>query len=404
MQLKKRKIVSDVLLNFISALLPIIILQFIVYPIVARNTSNDEYGLMITIYSLLCMVAFSLGNVTNNIRLITQNKYEQSKFQGDFNVLLIVFSVVDIAIISFGTIFYEGAMDFVSIIMIVVSSILLLLDEYLEVYFRINLNFRKVLYNRFSLTIGYIVGTTLFIITKHWEFIYIGGQLASFLFLATNTPLLKEPLKTTAFFKETLKDCSALIGASLLSNAMNYADKLLLYPLIGGVGVAIYYAASLLGKMISMAISPVTSVVLSYISQYDSIKNHAVLKLLKYGVLICGVGYIATLIVTKPILIFLYPDWVNEAMEIVPVITLATIISAMCGLLNPFVLKFCKTSWQIVINTMSTIIYIVAALALISPFGLIGFCWGTVMGCASKLIIMLLVYFYVNRENTDEQI
>lgn len=402
MQIEKKKVVGDVALNFISALVPIIILQFAVYPLVAQKASDDQYGLMITIYSLLRMIAFSLGNVANNVRLINQSNYKENNIVGDFNFLLIIFCLIDIVLMSIGTIFYEMEFNIISLLLILSTSVFLLLDEYLEVAFRLNLNYKNILMNRCCLAVGYVVGLGLFYVTLRWEWIYLGGQLGSLIFLLKNTNLLKESFGKTKLFKKVSFDCGSLLCASLLGNAMNYADKLLLYPLLGGTGVAIYYAATLLGKMVSIAISPITGVVLSYLSHFSSIKNKTIFKILQAGVIVCAVGYVGTIIVTKPVLMLLYPQWVGDAMKLVPITTLATVVAAMCSLINPFTLKFCKTSWQLVINAVSTVVYIAATLLLIKGFGIIGFCWGTVIGCIAKFIIMMAIYFVVNKENKSE--
>ena len=81
----KKKIVLDMFLNIIAATVPVAVLQLVVYPVTAKNIGGNEYGLMLTIYSVWIMISNSLGNVLNNIRLLYDKDYKDDK--GDFNIL-----------------------------------------------------------------------------------------------------------------------------------------------------------------------------------------------------------------------------------------------------------------------------------------------------------------------------
>ena len=59
---------------------------------------------------------------------------------------------------------------------------------------------------------------------------------------------------------------------------------------------------------------------------------------------------------------------------------------------QPFVLKFCDMKWEIIIMGAPHATYFVSALILWNYMGLMGFCLGTVIGAAVKLLIMLIVY------------
>lgn len=397
MKLRSGKVTGDVLLNFLAALIPIIVLQLIIYPRVAAGVDADKYGLMITIYSFMSMISLSLGNVVNNIRLINLKEYENNKIVGDYNFIILFFVIVNAAIIIVGTIYYEPQIDILSIILILLASTFLLLDEYLEVAFRIELNYKRILENRMCLTIGYLIGFILFFMTSRWEYIFLFGQIGSFVFIISHTLLLREPFVKTKLFKKVSRDIIFLLGASIVGNAMSYADKLLLYPLLGGRQVAIYYTAAIIGKMVSMAITPITGVMLSYISHKNYVSKEIFHRVIFIGVLVSVIGYIVCIVITKPILMILYPQWMEVAMKYVPLTTLAVVISAFCSLINPFVMKFCNMYWQTVISLISTGMYLASSIVLLHFFGLMGFCCGTVLGYMVKLGISIFVYYKHNK-------
>lgn len=61
--------------------------------------------------------------------------------------------------------------------------------------------------------------------------------------------------------------------SNVLARAINYADKILLYPLLGGTMVSVYYAATVFSKVVSLAITPINSVALSYLSKINKKTN-----------------------------------------------------------------------------------------------------------------------------------
>lgn len=75
--MKNKKFLVDSLLNIISAALPLLILQLVSYPLIAKALGGEEYGLIITLISVFTVVSFPLGNVLNNIRLLKDNEYKE---------------------------------------------------------------------------------------------------------------------------------------------------------------------------------------------------------------------------------------------------------------------------------------------------------------------------------------
>ena len=82
-------------------------------------------------------------------------------------------------------------------------------------------------------------------------------------FVLFKTRLLKEPFVKTGLFSKVNGDVNRLVIATIISNMMNYADKLVLYPIIGGYAVSVYYTATILGKIIGMLTGPINSVILA---------------------------------------------------------------------------------------------------------------------------------------------
>jgi len=69
--LKSKKIVVDMFINIFAVSLPVMVLQFIVYPYLSRCLPEEKYGLMLTFYSLWFVISNSLGNSSCPAQMVT---------------------------------------------------------------------------------------------------------------------------------------------------------------------------------------------------------------------------------------------------------------------------------------------------------------------------------------------
>jgi len=137
---------------------------------------------------------------------------------------------------------------------------------------------------------------------------------------------------------------------------------------------------------------PINSVILSYITRWDKSKAKIFPKVLLAGAVVVTVGYVCTLAISKPILLLLFPQWIDEVMKIIPLTTVTIMLTVLTSFLQPFVMKYCKMQWQIGISAIGSGSYFVCAMILWKLMGLSGFCIGTIIGCIVKLIIMIVVF------------
>src|SRR5699024_6902719 len=229
------------------------------------------------------------------------------------------------------------------------------------------------------LSMGYLLGTYLFKLTGNWEYIYIIGLIMGNIYIYMNTNLIREGFQKTKFFKPTLKSNLSLYIASLLKNSIQQADKLLLLPLLGPKNVAIYYSSTIIGRMISMFIAPMNSVILSYLVREEekkSFKSHIII------IFIISIpAYIGILIVAPHFLKVFYSDWASESISLLKITAGIAIITVISSLLQPFNLRYNKLKWQLYINVSYLIVYLLLAYYLTSYY-------------VSIFLFFILFFFY----------
>ena len=389
----KKKILFDVVLNIMATAIPILILQLISLPVVAYKLGGDSYGVVITLISLFTLLSVPFGNVLNNIRLLLNAEYKENNISGDFNILLLWSLIICSCLMFLGVSYYKEYSTILDTILTVAIACLILIREYLMVSFRISLNYKGILNNNLILGLGYLIGTYLFYLTGYWYLIYIIGSMMSLVYIAKNTRILKEPFLKTYLFKSTSYKSLILFSSTFLKNLLSYSDKLILFPLLGPKVVSIYYTATIFGKMFSMVITPINSVVLSYLTRIEKLSKRIFSLLIFVMVLIGSVGYFLIILISKPFLYLLYPDWAYESLKLVYITSATVIFEVMCSVIHPFILRFNNINWQVLINGSNVIIYIIFTLIFYSHYGLLGFCIGVLISSIYKLMIMILIAF-----------
>lgn len=391
MGLLKKKIIGDSALNLVATIVPLGLLQIVVLPLMASRLSEGEYGLALTLFALLGICPSVLGNVANNVRLIRNGDYKDAGLSGDFNVILLAMSIFSFGVLMVGCFLcYEektAGMMFVAL-----TGVFWVAREYLLSAYLVCLDYRGVLANNLALSCGYAIGLGLFYATELWELVYFCGYLLAFLHAAKTTSFLGEPFGRTPLFGSVSKDMILLAASSFVGRVPDYADRLLLYPLLGGPAVALYYVATLFGKIISVAIAPVSNVLLSHLSSMKERSRGDFARTMLLGAGASVVGLVIVLLITRPCLNILYPQYVETAMPYVFVVTMASFVSALSSLANPFILRFFAMRWQVVLNAIIAVIYVTVALVLLYYFGLMGFCFGLLLANGVKLIAQIAIY------------
>ena len=394
-----KKIINDMLLNLIATAIPVAVLQLIILPMLSKRMESDEYGLAATMLSVFNVIPASFGNVLNNIRLLYENKYRKNQYSGDFQIILLVMCILNFIIMTILTIYYEGSLKAIHLFLILITSFVWLLKEYYIVAFRIQINYKAIVLNNLIMVIGYGIGFVLYVWSDYWQMIYLAGYAFSLVYVMRRSDLWREKISITSFFRYTSIQTILLFISGLFTRILGYADRMLLYPMLGGTMVSIYFVATLFGKIISMAITPVNSVVLTYLAEKEKKNDKIFKRTLLTGSIVCIISYLFCLILSRPVLGFLYPQYIDNAMPYIFITTATSVLGALVGLVNPFIMKYFDMKWQMAINGGTAVVYVTICLILLHFYELWGFCIGAFVAYIIKLVFMLLIYFRCNTIN-----
>ncbi len=391
--MKKKKVVFDMALNIVATAIPTFVLQLLILPNLAKFMSDDNYGLLVTVLAFLNVMPSTMGNVLNNIRLLYNENYVETNNEGDFNILLAILEGVNFLSVTVFLFYYDSNLTLFTVLMTGITALLWLAREYFLVAFRLIINYRAILLCNVIMVGGYGIGYLLFLGTKVWQVIYISGLLCSLIYCFIRSRLWKEPFKITPLFKRTSTQGLLLLIAKILNRLLVYADKIIVFPVLGGALVSVYYAATVFGKVVSLMITPVNSVVLTYLAKAKKKTDSMLKSALLVGIAVCAVGYIVCVLISRPVLSILYPQYVDSAMNYIYLTTGTTVLYALISIVDPFIMKFFDMKWQIAINGGTVVVYLALGISFMIPWGLMGFCVGALLTNVLKLLFMIFIYY-----------
>lgn len=391
---------KDFLLNFIAVALPIGVLQLGILPVVNSVVGNSSYGFIVSLVAVLNAVPVAMGNSLCNTRQLLEGTYLKQQIKGDFNLLLVMISAAGI-IISFccASIFGFGWFD---AMLLGACGGLMAVYNYQIVVFRLDLDYRGMLAANTLVAAAMLVGMALFLTTGCWQLVFVLGYAAGSVYVACKTNVMRGGVGRSPLWNDACKVEGALLFSLLLSGLVNYGDRLILLPLQGSVAVSIFYIASLVGKLLVMVISPMSTVVLSYVIRTDAVDKESTFKLLGISSVIGLAFWMLTIALAPVVLGVLYPNEVDQAVLYVPLVTAVSVLQAQCSLLNPTIMRFYSAKWQVLCNALALGVLLIGGFLLSDAFGLMGFCAACLLSTFSKLLMICVLVFIVNSNSSYE--
>ena len=399
----KFAVVKDLVLSVLAYALPAVTLTFFIQPMMARVVTDDQYGRFLTLLGVIRLLVGVFITSLANLRMLRDKEYQNEGVTGDFNRQLVLSMSLSTLILCGALVFYKST-DPWEYILCIITMLLIMAHDYYSVYYRVVIQYNKLVWDNVCIVVGYAVGLVIYMFCPIWQIVMISGYVFGMVYVLLTSPYYKETLKKTHLHKNTARQHTQIGASLLLKDSINYCDRMLIYPVLGGAQVSVYNAASVVGKAIQLVSAPAQRVILSYIVRQDALDKRNVKKLLLLGIPGFVVAYIGLYFAGQILLPIMYPQYAAAASNILWIILLSVLLNTFAGLLNTILLRFDKMSIQIAIPAARLVCYLGSTLLLVSPLGLMGFCYGflasSLVFVGYALIRLLLV---CNKPNTDKE-
>jgi len=365
----KRKVLSDVSLNFISSIIVLISIQLLLYPKISEETNAEFFGSFVFLMSIFNFVATVLGGTGNSLFMKNYLRFKKSSevLDGYRHIIMLIYQAFFISFIFL--FFYFNHLNYSRFDQVVFGILTLLITYriYLISWFRVELRYKEILLSNLVLSISYVF---IFVFIKDMSNIFHYIILAESTFTMTALYLIKSPkLLLPKIFKnnQTLyKGFIVLLLSSVLISGLKYLDRWFINTFMEPDLIAYFYVASITGSLFSIPFNTLSNVIFSYYIQYDNLSK----KTLTYMLIILpflpfilvSVGYFI-----GPIFIsVLYPEYYEESLSLFYILNIGYGVLIIDFLLRGFIIKFFEEKNKLVIDLIA-IVFCVLLLFILTP-------------------------------------
>lgn len=394
-----KKLTYDVVLNFFSTFFPLLLVHFILYPFILNRLGTIEYGEMLIVTTYITMLASIFGNSLNNSKLLYYKKIQSHK---EFNYILVISSIINIPVLLLILLISKLHLSVPDIILLVLTSEFMLFSNFASVEFRLKLDFRNIFVSSLAQIFGYLLGVIFFNLSGDWVYILLFGSLINAFYIYIKVGSTLKLARKMEHLREVFNATIKLVFSNAILNFEAYADRLIIYPLLGVEVLSIYYMSTVIGKLLAMAVGPIASVILSYLVHEPNNGIKYFKKFNRIVIVLLLIGYSIILSVNRPILQFMYPNNYIDALKIMPVTTLTSVIYVGNTLYNSFLLRYLDVKWQMYINLGYLVLYLLISITLYSFSGLEGFIFGVLIITLLKFLFIQFLVMKIYRNNVNK--
>jgi len=367
------------------------ILQLCIYPLLSRSMGKAVFGEILTQLAFVNIFSYSYGESLCNIRVLNQN--EDQERTAEYRQLAGISFIGIIIVLAGYSIFIVKSGIFRGLMLGLIGA-LMMLRLYSDSIFKIDINFKKILLSSIFTSFGYILGYILYSKGMPWYVVFILGESVAVLYAGIAGKAFKIYRKAGSTYSAIRKNYASLSASYLLSYALTNLDRILIGFLINSEAVSVYYAASLYGKTVALVVPPVSTVLLSYFSK-DTI---VITKKIFRNIVLASLGgilffFLAGIPVSRVLVYILYPDFYQETLRIIDICNLSQIIYYGCSMINMMAFRICNINFQMKVEVVYAIVFLVLVISGSKTFGLMGLALGMVIANLIRFMIFtVLVY------------
>ena len=387
-----KRISGDFVISILASVIYTFARQIVVFPLLAAQLTDADYGTLLTVAGLANVCTAMIGSSLNNIRLIEDSHYKEQGLLGDFNFLCLLGSGVSVVLAA--VLRRMFALSPLTAVLLGAYLIVSNLYQYATAFFRLELNFKRTFLCNTVVSAAYCAAALVFATAELWPGIFLVGEGVGLLFVWKTTPFSREPLSRTPLFSATAATLLTYMATNLIGNLLAYADRMILYPILGGEGVSYYSTASFFGKSAGIVMAPIAGVLLGYFAQKD-FKASKKLFAIVNG---CSLGCLAVFLLGCWLFApwftrLLYPTLYEGAAPYIFLANLASAISNAGSMAQPMVLKACSIRWTLLPHVLYGASSLLCAWLWLPGYGLLGFCWASIAADTVRLLALYAIGF-----------
>ena len=387
---KLKGITGDFMYSMMGLIVMNGVIQLALYPFLSKQLGTDEFGIVLTLISFISIMGSTFGTAANYSRMVTRMKGQDSN--GDYNIFLLLIAVLSV-FVSIGGLVWLHKFSIIAEIGYFILMMVTVLRYYSDVEFRLNLNYKRFFLFYLFISVGYLIGIGLFFVTHSWIIAMLCGECLAVGFVIITGSIYKGDLfHKSEYFKDNMRSLLILSGTELIAAVILNADRLILQAIDGGTSVTIFYAATLIGKMVSLISTPLNGVIIGHLTKYEGgIKKSTFVKLCLGSVVGSLILNVFCFGVSFAFVRIMYADIFELVKPYLWCANLGQVFYFIANTLTVILLRFTDEKYQLVINILFLIVFVVIAIPMTIALGLWGMAIALVVVNLIKILIIMAV-------------
>ena len=387
---KLKGITGDFMYSMLGLVVMNGVIQLVLYPFLSKQLGADEFGVVLTLISIVSIMGSTFGTAANYSRMVTHMKKQDSN--SDYNIFLLGVAVVSVAVSVFGLVWLKkfSVWAEVGYLLLMIFTVL---RYYSDVEFRLNLNYKRFFIFYLLISVGYLIGIGTFYVLHSWMVTMLIGECMAVLYVVFTGSIYKGAVfKRTEHFAANMKSVLILSGTELIAAVILNADRIILQAVDGGTSVTVFYAATLIGKMVSLISMPLNGVIIGHLSKYNGKLKKSTFTKICLGSVVAGfIINVACVGVSYVFVAIMYKEIFSMVKPYLWLANLGQVFYFIANTLIVILLRFTDEKYQLVISIVFMISFIVLAIPMTIAMGLWGMAISLVIVNLLKILMIMLV-------------
>lgn len=387
---KIKGITGDLIYSMLGLIAMNGVIQLVLYPFFNSRLGAEEFGTVLTMISLVAIMGSTFGTAANYSRMVSRTKGTDSN--GDYNIFLLIIAAASVVVSIFGML-WLGNRSVVYFIGYYLLMVVTVIRYYGDVEFRLNVNYKRFLAYYLLISAGYLAGIACFTFTGSWILAMLVGEMLAVGYVIVTGSIFRKPLiKPSEYFKANFVSFALLSGTELIATLILNADRIMLQAFAGGTAVTVFYAATLIGKMVSLVSMPLNGVVIGHLARYDGkLKDSTFVKLCGGSVLLSLVINVLCVGVSYVFVGIMYADIFEMVKPYFWLANLGQVFYFVSNTLTVVLLRFTDEKYQLYINLIYLAVFVALAIPMTYIWQLWGMAWALVIVNVIKILVVAIV-------------
>ncbi|MGI2304461.1 hypothetical protein [Staphylococcus cohnii] len=359
------KFLKDLTLNIVSQAMFIAVQQLLLFPVFEKNLGQSNFGWFLLIYGIFNVFTVTIATSFTNLYQKKFNEFVNELntrvgYYSYYKKLLISFLVLSI---FFSISVYVTQIDLLNYILIASLVILTASRMFLMVWYRVQKRFSMILIVNLLLSSMYacLYFTSIdSVIEVFIAFIIIELVTNIFIYILNKVKfinLLNSKIENFEFIS-----LNFLMVSGFSASLMNYSDRFIINFLLGASSITVFYIATLPTKLMLFPFNMVSSVILSYLANTENINKSLKNKVIMFLPVVFISVFIITYFIGIVIIQIIYPQYINEVLDIYLYVTLTFGFICVDYIIRSFLLKYYSLLKKAMLDVLTFVMFILLSI------------------------------------------